>query len=97
MRRCNVTDQHARAHLLPMGVRRERVDWFRIVVDLERSGYRHSDMAAAVGVAKSTLVGWKAGSRPAYDEGDRLVMLWCSVTRNGRDSVPKVDRYSYRA
>lgn len=92
-----MTDQHARAHLLPMGFRRERVDWFRIIVDLERHSYRHSDIAAIVGAGKSTVVGWKAGSRPSYDEGERLVLLWCDVTRNGRDSVPKVDRYSHRA
>ena len=87
---------NARAHLQPE-VLRVRVDWFRVIVDLERSGYRHVDMAAAVGAGKSTLVGWKSGSRPAYDEGERLVMLWCAVTKKGRDSVPKVDRYSYRA
>jgi hypothetical protein len=87
-------NEFARAHLQPT---RERVDWFRIIVDLERHGYRHADMSAAIDVAKSTLVGWKAGSRPAYDEGERLVLLWCMVMRNGRDSVPKVDRYSHRA
>lgn len=87
----------ARAHFPPMGVRRYRVDWFQIITDLERSGYRHQDMAAAVGAGKSTLVGWKRGSRPAYDEGERLIELWCSVTTNSRDSVPKVDRYSHRA
>lgn len=89
-------EHHARAHLHPESLR-VRVDWFRVIVDLERNGYRHVDMAAAVGAGKSTLVGWKAGSRPAYDEGERLVMLWCMVTKKGRDSVPKVERYSYRA
>ena len=85
----------ARAHLSAEKLR-IRVDWFRVIVDLERCGYRHADMAASIGSAKSTLVGWKKGSRPSYDEGERLIELWCSVTAKSRDSVPRTDRYSYR-
>lgn len=72
------------------------VDWFRIIIDLERNGYRHADMAAAVGAGKSTVVGWKNGSRPAFDEGDSLINLWCSVTAKGRHDVPKTSPYDYR-
>lgn len=72
------------------------VDWFRIITDLERHGYRHQDMAAAVGAGKSTVVGWKNGSRPAFDEGDSLINLWCSVLNKERLDVPRVSPYDFR-
>lgn len=75
----------------------EKVDWFRVVVDLERSGYSHADIAAVVGVGKSTVQGWKDGARPKFEEGEMLIGLWATVTKNGRESVHRVERYSHRA
>ena len=72
------------------------VDWFKIIIDLERHGYRHQDIAAAVGAGKSTVVGWKRGSRPAFDEGDSLINLWCDVLKMDRLDVPKSSPYDFR-
>lgn len=72
------------------------VDWFRIITDLERHGYRHQDIAVSVGAGKSTVVGWKNGSRPAFDEGDSLINLWCSVLKKERIDVPRVSPYDFR-
>ncbi|HLO63290.1 MAG TPA: hypothetical protein VK165_10050 [Azonexus sp.] len=72
------------------------VDWFRIIIDLERNGYRCEYIAAAVGAGKSTVRGWKQGSRPAYDEGDRMVMLWCIVMAKERIDVPMISPYDFR-
>jgi hypothetical protein len=75
----------------------EKVDWFRVIVDLERQGYGATLVALSIATPKTTLLGWKQGSRPRFEEGDRLIALWCRVTGNGRETVPKVSRYSYRA
>lgn len=75
----------------------EKVNWFLVIVDLERKGYSHSTIAAAVGSAKSTVQGWKQGATPKWDEGERLLALWETVTENGRETVHRVKRYSHRA
>ena len=75
----------------------EKVDWFRVIVDLERHGYGATLVALSIATPKTTLLGWKGGSRPRFEDGDRLIALWCRVTGNGRETVPKVSRYSYRA
>lgn len=76
----------------------EKIDWFRVIVDLCAShGYTHSTIATAIGAPKSTVQGWKQGSTPGYEDGERLIDLWTQVTKNGRDSVHRVNRYSYRA
>lgn len=73
------------------------VNWFRVLVDLERNGYGATATATALNVAKSTLLGWKNGSRPGYEEGDRLLQLWGLVTGNGREMVPMISRFDWRA
>lgn len=76
----------------------EKIDWFRVIIDLCRKGYTHKTIAVAVGAGGSTTVyGWKQGSTPSFDEGDRLVSLWAYVTENSRDSVPVIKRNSFLA
>lgn len=85
-------DRRARAHLSD-----DKVDWFRVIVDLEREGYGATTVALSIDVPKTTLLGWKNGSRPRFEDGDLLIALWSRVTGNGRETVPRVSRYSYRA
>lgn len=52
----------------------EKIDWFRLIVDLcHHHGYTHSTIAAAVGAPKSTVQGWKQGATPKYEDGERLI------------------------
>lgn len=85
-------DRRARAHLSDV-----KIDWFRLIVDLDYHGYGPTTVSLSIDVAKTTLLGWKQGSRPRYEEGDRLIDLWVRVTGNGRETVPRVNRYSHRA
>lgn len=73
------------------------VNWFRVLVDLERKGYGATATATAISVPKATLLGWKGGSRPGYEEGDRLLMLWGMVTGNSREMVPTISQFDWRA
>ena len=75
----------------------EKVDWFRLIIDLERVGYSHATLAAAIGAPKSTVHGWKQGANPNWECGERLIDFWIQVTGNGRDSVHVVKRHSYLA
>ncbi len=76
----------------------EKIDWFRLIVELCGShGYTHSTIAAAVGAPKSTVQGWKQGATPKYEDGERLIDLWCQVTANGRETVHRVKRHSHLA
>lgn len=75
----------------------ERIDWFRVITDLERAGYPHNAIAVYVGVGKRTVGGWKQGASPKTEDGLRLIGLWSLVTKNGRESAPRVKRHSFRA
>ncbi|WP_431742387.1 hypothetical protein [Pseudomonas sp.] len=67
-----------------------RIDWFRVITAVLRSGYSIQSAADAIGVARTTLIGWKQGAEPRYSEGERLVLLWCQVTGLERSSLPMV-------
>lgn len=64
---------------LPVADSKQRVDWFRVIEDICRSGYTHHGIAHDIDVPKSTLYGWRAGSSPGYDDGARLLHLWRTV------------------
>lgn len=78
--------------------RDEKIDWFRLIVDLcAIYGYTHSQVAVAVGAPKSTVQGWKQGATPKWEDGERLIALWVTVTGNGRETVHRVKRHSHLA
>ncbi len=98
-----VTFVRARAHLgggkaasamggatLTVQKTRMRTDWCRLLIDLERQGYRPNYVSCVVDVPRSTILGWKnLGVEPRHDEGERLIKLWCDVMELVRDDLPK--------
>lgn len=74
-----------------------RIDWFMVINDLCRLGFQSQRIADRVGVAKSTLLGWKQGAEPKHSEGDRLLCLWVEITGKHRDDAPVISIYSCRA
>ncbi|MBI6848617.1 MULTISPECIES: hypothetical protein [Pseudomonas syringae group] len=67
-----------------------RVDWFTVITALSRAGYTPQSVADAIGVARTTLLGWKQGAEPRYTEGQRLVAFWSQVTMSDSTKLPMV-------
>jgi hypothetical protein len=65
-----------------------RIDWFRILADLRRAKLGNRAAARRLGVAKSTVIGWKQGNEPRHADGERLLRLWMDETDQTRDQVP---------
>lgn len=63
-----------------------RTDWFRVLADLRSVGWTEVDVSNRLGVARSTLRGWKAGHEPSHYDGSRLLMLYQDIT--GRQLIP---------
>lgn len=74
-----------------------KVDWFQVIIDLNRSGYTTLAVAQAIGTAKSTVLGWKQGATPRWEDGECLLELWMTITKNCRDGIPVISRYDFRA
>lgn len=67
-----------------------RVDWFKVITQLSRAGLSPHAVSDAIGVPRSTLIGWKQGAEPRYTEGERLVSLWCRTLSRDRSKLPMV-------
>lgn len=81
-----------------MNVRDElRVNWFLVIVDMSRRGYSDTAIADAIGTPRSTVRGWKQGAEPRHADGERMILFWCQVTGMGRDTLPKISPYDWRA
>lgn len=60
--------------------RERRIDWARILANLQTVGMSMQQIADEIEVGKSTLYGYTnedATSEPAYWVGHSLVALWC--------------------
>lgn len=65
------------------------ISWWHVIVDLQRHGYTHGAVAAAVGVARGTVDAWKnRNCEPGHVDGERLIALWRVCTGLGRDALP---------
>lgn len=78
--------------------RRDPVDWFRVIADLERFGYHTRKIATTIQVSRTAVIGWRnRGARPRHEDAEALIELWMAITRNGRETVHRVSRYSHTA
>lgn len=76
------------------------VDWFKVIVEISRAGFSMQAIAQSIGVARTTLLGWKQGAEPRHSEGDRLLTFWTNVTGHHRSEAPMVsigDWWAYHA
>jgi hypothetical protein len=68
---------------------RIRVDWFRVMAELQAQGYNLANISAAISVPKSTMMGWRnLDAEPRHADGERLIALWCKVNGLPRDALP---------
>lgn len=69
-----------------------RVDWFRVLVNLDREGYSERDIAALVGMSKGWVEHLKKspGAEPRLDDGMALLDLWCEAMDKALEDVPRV-------
>lgn len=65
-----------------------RVDWFRVITDITRTGVTLYEIASEVGVSKSAVCGWKSGAEPKHGDGENLIAYWCRITKRERDRLP---------
>lgn len=67
-----------------------RTDWFRVITDINRTRIATQSIAEELGVSKSAVLGWKAGSEPRHGDGEALIALWCRATGSERGELPTV-------
>ena len=67
-----------------------RIDWFRVLADLNRCGLPVASVSAQIIVPKSTILGWGQGAEPRYADGEALTDLWCRVTSRERRQLPQL-------
>lgn len=63
--------------------RTRRIDWPRVVSNLQRSGMSLQQIADRIDVSKSLVAGWadpEMTGEPAFWTGSALIELWCEQT-----------------
>lgn len=71
--------------------RQRRIDWARIIANLQKIGMSAQEIADAVEVSKATVFSYireDCPAEPAYYIGHSLVALWCVRTGCALADVP---------
>ncbi|VUD66327.1 hypothetical protein TDB9533_03561 [Thalassocella blandensis] len=72
----------------------DRVDWNRIITDLERNKVCCYKLSKRSGIPRTTLLGWKNhGNRPKLEDGLPVINIWCQVFDKEFDEIPVFDFY----
>ena len=74
-----------------------RIDWFRLLVNLGKEGYSLRSISHFTGISKSSLIGYKNGSQPAYHIGVCLLQFWSEATGHDSTEAPTISLYSFKA
>jgi hypothetical protein len=73
-----------------------RIDWFRVLADLDHKGLGNRSIARSLKIPKSTIAGWKDGiHEPRHSDGERLIELWCKTVGKPREGLPIRDAYAW--
>lgn len=66
------------------------IDWFQVMLDISRQGYTLKTLSAAVDIPRTTLIGWRdLDAQPRHNDAERVIALWCQVTRNNPQNIPR--------
>jgi len=66
------------------------VSWWHVIVQMEKHGYTHSSIAAAVGISRQGVESWKNRDiEPSHENGERLCALWRVVTGLPAAEIPR--------
>jgi hypothetical protein len=68
-----------------------RVDWFRVIVELERNGHPQRAIAELLGLSHGWVKHLKdsPGAEPRFDDGNTLIDLWCETMDKPPYEVPR--------
>lgn len=84
----------------PLGIKQEpveRVDWFRMLTQMQAEGYSLHGLVYFCGIPKSSLIAYKNGMQPSYNVGKTLIRAWSEITGQDQADVPTISPYSFKA
>jgi hypothetical protein len=68
-------------------------DWSALIYSLRRQGFTFPQLAQQLGIAKSTLIGYRDGATPKHPDGEVLLQFWLNITHSERGTEPKTIRF----
>lgn len=68
----------------------ERVDWFRIIADINGRGVSVCQMSERTMIPRTTIQALKSGTEPRHCDGEKIIHLWRELMSH---STPKVQDF----
>lgn len=72
----------------------ERIDWFRVFVELRQAGIKAREAARRLDIPHSTLQGYRSyEAEPRFKQGLKILQFWAAETNQELSDVPVYDYY----
>lgn len=76
----------------------EHIDWFRVFIDLERSGVSMVKASSELNIPRSTLMGYKNYfARPRFEEGLKILRFWSVTCSRELEELPTCKLYEFNS
>ena len=73
----------------------ERIDWFVLLVQLNKNGCDINRLSRELEIPRSTIRGWRLGhGRPRFEEALRVITYWSQHTGQDIALVPVTSLYA---
>jgi hypothetical protein len=69
-----------------------RIDWSRVLLDLESAALSLRRIEHLTGISKSALSRYRNGAAPMHADGELLITLWSESQQADRDALPVLSR-----
>lgn len=67
----------------------QAVDFRKLLRQLRIMGLNLNAVGMHANIARTSLRDYEAGTQPLHSAGERLIELWCHMSGNHRDQVPR--------
>jgi hypothetical protein len=76
----------------------QRIDWFRVICELQRSGWTLASIGAQVGRSEGWVIHLNNSpdAQPRFDDGEALIALWAIATRRTAGAAPRMPEHRRR-
>lgn len=68
---------------------RDHVNWPEVLSELAKHGLDADRLARVIGVGRTTVLGWRAGSEPSHADGEVVLREWVVRTGRGIAEAPR--------
>lgn len=73
------------------------VHWPRVINDLLHLNLTIKEISTTIGIDRNKVERMRRdGTCPRFDDGEKLIALWCERMKQSREDIPRLSRFDWK-